>query len=120
MTDNGVWFRYFAGPHPVFWKSKMPHKFFDPAFSPGIKAAQEHYGTRRNYERFEGCEPDLYGLTDAKNDFIEARDGFYMATVGENGHPYIQFRGGPRGFLNVPDDGRFRSQSRTFNKKCSV
>ncbi len=82
----------------------MSHKFFDLTFTPSVKAAQEHYGTRRNYARFEGGEPDFHGLTDAENDFIEARDGFYMATVGENGQPYIQFRGGPKGFLKVLDD----------------
>ena len=82
----------------------MSHKFYDLTFTPSVKAAQEHYGTRRNYARFEGGEPDFHGLTDAENDFIEARDGFYLATVGENGQPYIQFRGGPRGFLKVLDD----------------
>ena len=82
----------------------MSHKFFDLTFTPSVKAAQEHYGTRRNYARFEGGEPDFHGLSDAENDFIEARDGFYMATVNENGQPYIQFRGGPIGFLKVIDD----------------
>ena len=82
----------------------MSHKFFDLTFTPSVKAVQEHYGTRRNYARFEGGEPDFHGLTDAENDFIEARDGFYMATVGENGQPYVQFRGGPKGFLKVLDD----------------
>lgn len=82
----------------------MSHKFFDLTFTPSVKAAQEHYGTRRNYARFEGGEPDFHGLTDAENDFIEARDGFYMATVGGNGQPYVQFRGGPKGFLKVLDD----------------
>lgn len=73
-------------------------------FTPSVKAAQEHYGTRQNYARFEGGEPDFHGLSDAENDFIEARDGFYMATVNEDGQPYIQFRGGPQGFLKVIDD----------------
>ncbi len=82
----------------------MSHKFYDLTFTPSVKAAQEHYGTRRNYARFEGGESDFYGLTDAENDFIETRDGFYMATVGEAGQPYIQFRGGPPGFLKVLDD----------------
>jgi predicted pyridoxine 5'-phosphate oxidase superfamily flavin-nucleotide-binding protein len=35
--------------------------------------------------------------------FIEARDSFYMATVGETGWPYIQHRGGPAGFVRVLD-----------------
>lgn len=82
----------------------MSHKFFDLTFTPSVKAAQEHYGTRKNYARFEGGEPDFHGLTDAENDFIGARDGFYMATVSEDGQPYVQFRGGPAGFLKVIDD----------------
>ncbi len=82
----------------------MSHKFFDLTFTPSVKAAQEHYGTRKNHARFEGGEPDFHGLTDAENDFIEARDGFYMATVSEDGQPYVQFRGGPAGFLKVLDD----------------
>lgn len=82
----------------------MSHKFYDLTFTPTVKAAQEHYGTRKNYARFEGGEPDFHGLSDAENEFIEARDGFYMATVNENGQPYIQFRGGPSGFLKVLDD----------------
>ncbi len=35
--------------------------------------------------------------------FIAARDSFYLATVGENGWPYLQYRGGPKGFLRVLD-----------------
>lgn len=84
-------------------KKPMSHKFYDLTFTPSVKASQEHYGTRKNYARFEGGEPDFHGLTDAELDFIEQRDGFYMATVGETGQPYIQFRGGPQGFLKVLD-----------------
>lgn len=82
----------------------MSHKFYDLTFTPAVKAVQERYGTRRNYARFEGGEPDLDGLTDAEIDFIGERDGFYMATVGDDEQPYIQFRGGPKGFLKVLDD----------------
>jgi predicted pyridoxine 5'-phosphate oxidase superfamily flavin-nucleotide-binding protein len=82
----------------------MSHKFYDLTFTPGVKAVQEYYGTRKNYERFERGEPDHHGLTDRENDFIEARDGFYMATVNGDGQPYIQFRGGPSGFLRILDE----------------
>ena len=44
-------------------------------------------------------------LGDLEVDFIEARDGFYQATVSETGWPYVQFRGGPAGFLKVLDEG---------------
>lgn len=82
----------------------MSHKFFDLTFTESVKKAQEKYGSRRNYARFEGGKPDFYGLTDAEQDFIEQRDSFYMATVNNEGQPYIQFRGGKQGFLKVLDD----------------
>ena len=82
----------------------MSHKFFDLTFTESVKAAQKKYGSRQNYTRFENGNPDFYGLTDDEKEFISQRDGFYLATVGENGQPYIQFRGGAKGFLKVLDD----------------
>ena len=82
----------------------MSHKFYDLTFTPAVKATQERYGTRKNYARFEGGEPDFHGITDVEVDFIAERDGFYMATVGGDDQPYIQFRGGPQGFLKVLDE----------------
>ena len=82
----------------------MSHKFYDLTFTKSVKAAQEKYGSRRNYARFEGGKPDFYGLSDAEREFIEQRDGFYMATVNGENQPYIQFRGGESGFLKVLDD----------------
>jgi predicted pyridoxine 5'-phosphate oxidase superfamily flavin-nucleotide-binding protein len=43
-------------------------------------------------------------LGQAEVDFIAAQRSFYMATVSETGWPYLQHRGGPRGFLKVLDD----------------
>jgi predicted pyridoxine 5'-phosphate oxidase superfamily flavin-nucleotide-binding protein len=43
--------------------------------------------------------PDL--LTSVEEEFIAARDSFYMASVTETGWPYVQHRGGPAGFLRV-------------------
>ena len=82
----------------------MANKFHDIAFTPSVKKAQEHYGTRRHYAKFEAGRDSNYILTEAESDFIEQRDGFYIATVGETGQPYIQFRGGPAGFLKVLDE----------------
>ncbi len=55
---------------------------------------------------YESFNAPLFGdgLTDAEEEFISERDGFYTATVGENGQPYIQFRGGRAGFLKVLDE----------------
>jgi predicted pyridoxine 5'-phosphate oxidase superfamily flavin-nucleotide-binding protein len=36
--------------------------------------------------------------------FIQSRDSFYMASITENGWPYIQHRGGAVGFLHVMDN----------------
>lgn len=82
----------------------MSHKFFDLTFTESVKKAQQRYGSRKSYSRFEGGEPDFHGVGDVEKDFIEARDGFYMASVNNEGQPYIQFRGGPPGFLKVLDD----------------
>ena len=51
--------------------------------------------------------PDVDGgdrLTDRETAFISAIDGFYQSTVSETGWPYVQFRGGPAGFLKILDD----------------
>lgn len=100
---------YFGGRNDLMSVSKgqleyeMSHKFFDLTFTPSMKAAQERYGSRRSYSRFEGGEPDFYGLGEAENDVIAQRDGFYLSTVNASGQPYVQFRGGPAGFLKVLD-----------------
>ncbi len=36
--------------------------------------------------------------------FIAERDSFYLGTASGEGQPYIQYRGGPPGFLKVLDD----------------
>ena len=82
----------------------MSHKFYDLTFTESVKAAQEHYGSRRGYARFEtGEESKFVGLTETEIEFIKQRDGFYLATVGADASPYIQFRGGAAGFLKVLD-----------------
>ena len=38
--------------------------------------------------------------------FLAERDSFYLASASAEGRPYIQHRGGPKGFLKVLDDKR--------------
>jgi uncharacterized protein len=65
----------------------------------------ESDGSRISYARFETAEaPARDRFTERETAFIAARDSFYMATVAENGWPYVQHRGGPAGFLKVLDD----------------
>ncbi|TSD68017.1 pyridoxamine 5'-phosphate oxidase family protein [Inquilinus sp. KBS0705] len=72
------------------------------AFTDAIKALQEDNGSRAGYARMEKNN-NTNGFTPAEEGFISERDSFYMATIGENGFPYIQHRGGPKGFMKVLD-----------------
>jgi uncharacterized protein len=80
----------------------MAKNFAEIAFTESVKAQQQKYGSRRQYARMEQLERGTK-LTFNEEDFIAERDGFYLATVGEQGQPYIQFRGGPKGFLKIID-----------------
>lgn len=83
----------------------MSHKFADIAFTPTVKKVQEALGSRTAYSRAEEvAEPFNHLLTASEAEFIGARDSVYLATVGETGWPYIQHRGGPKGFVRVLDD----------------
>ncbi|HEY6893539.1 MAG TPA: pyridoxamine 5'-phosphate oxidase family protein [Rhodanobacteraceae bacterium] len=82
----------------------MGRAFVDFAFTPEVKAVQARYGTRAANQRLETAGDRNDTLTEAEVDFITSRDGFYQATVSGSGWPYVQFRGGPAGFLRVIDD----------------
>ena len=84
----------------------MARSYTKLAFNQSVKAVQQQYGTRRQAQRMESLDwaDDRLGPREAE--FIAGRDSFYMATVGENGWPYVQFRGGPKGFLKVLDEKR--------------
>lgn len=82
----------------------MAHHFAQIAFTPTVKRLQTERGSRAGYGRMESApEPVNHRLGEAEAQFIAERDSFYMATVGETGWPYIQHRGGPRGFVRVLD-----------------
>ena len=82
----------------------MAHNFGSLVFTPLVKALQEKYGSRRQYARMEaeGASADKLGPDEVA--FISDRDSLYIATLGATGWPYVQHRGGPRGFLKVIDD----------------
>src|SRR4249920_588662 len=83
----------------------MAKNFGALAFTDSVKALQEKNGSRASYARMER---DKYvdGLTENEVAFIAQRDSFYMACIGENNFPYIQHRGGPKGFVKVIDAKR--------------
>lgn len=73
------------------------------AFTDAIKTIQRRLGSRDTYERVEN-RSYVDGLTPIEKEFIGQLDSFYMASFGENGFPYIQHRGGPKGFIKVIDN----------------
>lgn len=83
----------------------MAKNFATLAFTDPVKAMQEKAGSRSSYARMEK-DKYIHGLTKNEIEYISQRDSFYMASIGENGFPYIQHRGGPRGFVKVLDAQR--------------
>lgn len=79
----------------------MSNSFAKIAFTDSVKEVQSLMGSRRHYARLESGAERNRLLSDNEVAFIEARDSFYLSTVGETGWPYIQHRGGPKGFLKV-------------------
>ncbi|WP_028451671.1 2Fe-2S iron-sulfur cluster-binding protein [Chitinilyticum aquatile] len=82
----------------------MPRAFAAITFTDSVKAAQSRYHSRESNQGFELAEDSRSEITPREAEFIAARDSFYMATVNENGWPYVQHRGGPAGFLKVLDE----------------
>jgi predicted pyridoxine 5'-phosphate oxidase superfamily flavin-nucleotide-binding protein len=73
-------------------------------FTPAVKMLQERHGSRRQYARMECSSVAQQRLGPSETEFLEERDSFYWATIGSTGWPYVQHRGGPRGFVRVIDD----------------
>jgi predicted pyridoxine 5'-phosphate oxidase superfamily flavin-nucleotide-binding protein len=76
----------------------MALKYLATTATPAVRAAQaKYYGHLRKIP----LTPERDLLTAEELDFIAARDSFYMATITEDGWPYVQHRGGPRGFVKM-------------------
>ena len=74
----------------------------DVAFSPAVKAIQARKGSREAYARSEqrGWRTEVDENLEA---FLADANSFYFAPASADGQPYIQHRGGPKGFLKVLD-----------------
>jgi uncharacterized protein len=72
-------------------------------FTPAARQAQAERGSSKAYERriAEGF-PDR--VTPELAAFIAEQDTAFLATATADGAPYIQHRGGPKGFIKVIDD----------------
>lgn len=80
----------------------MANKFAKLAFTDSVKEIQDLMGSRKNYARLEEQGPlSNHKLGENEGEFISHRDSFYISLVSETGWPYIQHRGGPKGFIRV-------------------
>jgi predicted pyridoxine 5'-phosphate oxidase superfamily flavin-nucleotide-binding protein len=76
----------------------------DIAFTPAVKSIQEQKGSRKNYSRMERTDGWQATVTSELVEFLADLDMFYLGTANAAGQPYIQYRGGPPGFLKMLDD----------------
>ncbi len=90
----------------------------DIAFTDTVKAIPAARGSRRSYERMERASGGFPStISPELAAFIAERDSAYIATANASGQPYVQHRGGPRGFLKVLDDRTLAFADFTGNKQ---
>jgi predicted pyridoxine 5'-phosphate oxidase superfamily flavin-nucleotide-binding protein len=82
----------------------MAHQYAKIAFTDTVRQVQSEQGSRNGYSKMDVGEDYNYLLSQNEADFIHARDSFYMASVSETDWPYLQHRGGPKGFIHVIDE----------------
>ncbi len=83
----------------------MARAFAKLAFTPTVQSIQKQHGSAETYQKFLEYEAEQANkLTNREIEFISERDGFYQSSVSETNWPYVQFRGGPKGFLKIIDE----------------
>ncbi len=95
----------------------MKSPISDIAFTPSVKSIQEQMGSRQQYERMEERGGWQNVITQDLADFVAEQDSLYLATATAEGRPYIQHRGGPKGFLRVLDDQTLAFADFTGNRQ---
>ncbi len=82
----------------------MTRAFAKISFTPDVQTVQTEMGSRSAYRSAELGETEQVMLDSTEKTFITERNSFYQATVSQTGWPYVQHRGGPRGYLKVLDE----------------
>ncbi len=75
----------------------------DVAFTPAVKAVQTRKGSRDTYARVEQNGGWRTEIDENLAHFLAETNSFFLATASGTGHPYIQHRGGPKGFVKILD-----------------
>jgi uncharacterized protein len=75
----------------------------DVAFTPAVKAIQARKGSREAYAQVERNGGWRTEVDERLAAVLADTNSFYLATATADGQPYIQHRGGPKGFVKVLD-----------------
>ena len=75
----------------------------DVAFTPAVKAIQTRKGSRDTYAEVEAHGGWQTEIDENLAALLANTNSFYFATSSADGQPYIQHRGGPKGFIKVLD-----------------
>jgi predicted pyridoxine 5'-phosphate oxidase superfamily flavin-nucleotide-binding protein len=75
----------------------------DVAFTPTVKAIQARKGSREVFARVEQNGGWRTEIDDKLASFLAETNSFFLATATRDGQPYIQHRGGPKGFVKILD-----------------
>jgi predicted pyridoxine 5'-phosphate oxidase superfamily flavin-nucleotide-binding protein len=75
----------------------------DVAFTPAVKAVQTRKGSRDAYAHVEARGGWRTEIDDNLAAFLAEANSLYFATASADGQPYIQHRGGPKGFIKMLD-----------------
>jgi uncharacterized protein len=75
----------------------------DVAFTPAVKSVQTRKGSRTAYARLEERGGWRTEIDEELAAFLQQTNSFYLATASADGQPYIQHRGGPKGFIGILD-----------------
>ena len=76
--------------------------FTDLAYSKSVKAMQGHLGTRERNAELER-EARNTEVTESLSAYLAERTSILIATSSKSGWPYVQHRGGPKGFVRTLD-----------------
>jgi uncharacterized protein len=91
-------------------------RYHDLVFGDAACALQSERGSRDVYAAMaEQPAPEVLGPDEIE--FLTERDSFYLASIGPNGWPYLQHRGGPPGFVHVVGPTLLRWADRAGNRQ---
>ena len=79
----------------------MPQKTQDILFSKAVRETQEKLGSDQLIQKLSDKNYWKSELSEEQVQFVQDRNSFYLGTSSAEGRPYIQHRGGSKGFIQI-------------------